>query len=74
MTRIPQKPSSKGLPPSEVNTLDNLVRPEREPLEGLNFKINPAFKREFKTYAAAHGLTMASLLMRGFELVKRERH
>jgi hypothetical protein len=39
----------------------------------LNFKITPAFRKEFKGYAVSHGLTMVELLKEGFELSKANR-
>lgn len=41
--------------------------------ETLNFRISPAFKREFKGYAAGQGMTMVELLKEGFELSKAKR-
>ena len=41
--------------------------------ETLNFRVSPAFKREFKGYAAGQGMTMVELLKEGFELSKTKR-
>jgi hypothetical protein len=41
--------------------------------EPLNFKMSPAFKREFKMAAVAHGLRLNELLAEAFESWKRER-
>jgi hypothetical protein len=41
--------------------------------ETLNFRVESAFKKEFKGYAASHGVTMVELLKEGFELSKRKR-
>jgi hypothetical protein len=41
--------------------------------ETLNFRVSPAFKREFKGYAAGQGMTMVELLKEGFELSKLRR-
>ena len=41
--------------------------------ETLNFRVPPAFKREFKGYAAGQGMTMVELLKEGFELSKTKR-
>lgn len=41
--------------------------------ETLNFRVTPAFKREFKGYAAGQGITMVELLKEGFELSKSKR-
>ena len=39
----------------------------------LNFKVSAAFHKEFKVYAASHGMSMRELLELGFELVKKKR-
>jgi hypothetical protein len=39
----------------------------------LNFKITPAFRKEFKGYAISQGMTMVELLKEGFELTKKNR-
>ena len=38
----------------------------------LNFKVDSAFKRDFKLYAAAHSITQKEVLIRAFELLKRQ--
>ena len=39
----------------------------------MNFKVPPDFRREFKTYAAQHGISMLDLLQEGFRLIKAQR-
>jgi hypothetical protein len=39
----------------------------------LNFKVSAAFKKEFKGYAVAQGISMTDLLKEGFALSKKER-
>jgi hypothetical protein len=44
--------------------------PARSPdagLQPLNFRVSADFRREFKTYAAAHDLKLNELLRRSFE-------
>lgn len=44
--------------------------PSRSPAEEsqpLNFKVSADFRREFKTFAAQHGLKLNELLRRAFE-------
>lgn len=43
------------------------------PLETLNFKVPPTFKKEFKGYAVSQGVTMIELLKEGFRLSKEAR-
>ena len=39
----------------------------------LNFKVSPDFKKEFKGFAVAQGVTMTDLLKEGFALSKQKR-
>jgi hypothetical protein len=71
MAKVPKPRTGKGTPPAPTNTVDNLERPEPTGQAPLNFKVPDDFKREFKTYAAARGISMTKLLMDGFELVKQ---
>lgn len=53
--------------------------PEPPPTEGqgdaggqpLNFRVTDSFRREFKVYAAQHGLKLNELLRRSFEAYRR---
>ena len=47
--------------------------PAATPNEPLNFKMSPAFKREFKMAAVARGLRLNELLVEAFEAWKKER-
>lgn len=40
----------------------------------LNFRVSEEFKREFKGFAASHGLSMTELLKEGYALSKKKRH
>lgn len=39
----------------------------------LNFKVDPDFKKEFKGFAVAQGISMTDLLKEGYVLSKKER-
>lgn len=52
---------------------DFTSRPSVEKLETLNFKVPVDFKKAFKGYAVAQGMTMVDLLREGFELSKARR-
>lgn len=39
----------------------------------LNFKVSPEFKKQFKGFAVAQGISMTDLLKNGFALSKKER-
>lgn len=55
------------------DALDLSSRPSVEKLETLNFKVPVDFKKAFKGYAVAQGMTMVDLLREGFELSKARR-
>jgi hypothetical protein len=44
-----------------------------EKLGTLNFKVSADFKKAFKGYAVAQGMSMVELLREGFELSKSHR-
>ena len=74
MTKIlPPQRTSKGLPPAPVQVVHNLDRAEAGAMKPLNFKVSPEFHREFKAYAAVHGVSMLDLFKEGFALVKQRR-
>lgn len=39
----------------------------------LNFKVDPEFKKEFKGFAVARGMSMTDLLREGYALSKQQR-
>jgi hypothetical protein len=41
-------------------------------LQPLNFRVSAEFRREFKTYAAAHDLKLNELLRRAFESYRKD--
>jgi len=65
--------ASKGEAPPPIAVVHNLKKPQSGDLKPLNFKVDPEFHREFKSYAASHGVSMVDLLREGFELVKKHR-
>ncbi|SEQ44850.1 hypothetical protein SAMN05421693_13221 [Ectothiorhodospira magna] len=69
----PGASTKKGTAPKPTAVVDNLKRPQDGALKPLNFKVSPDFHREFKTYAATHGISMVDLLREGFALVKEHR-
>ncbi len=74
MTKImPPHRTGKGLPPAPAQVVHNLDRAEAGTLKPLNFKVSPEFHREFKAYAAVHGVSMLDILKEGFALVKQRR-
>lgn len=60
-----RKPADQERDASPPSTSDEL--------QTLNFKVPPAFKKAYKGYAVAQGMTMLDLLKEGFELSKARR-
>ncbi|ATN36008.1 hypothetical protein ACO34A_19590 [Rhizobium sp. ACO-34A] len=56
-----------------TKALASANHPSVEKLETLNFKVPVDFKKAFKGYAVAQGMTMVDLLREGFELSKASR-
>lgn len=62
MAKIAKPKGTKGQASQTLSQNGELI--------GLNFKIEPEFRREFKTYAAEHDLSMVDLLKESFALHK----
>lgn len=73
MANVPPKPSRKGPPPPLESTVGNLDKAAPTELTPMNFRVPAEFHREFKVYAAAHGMSMVDLLQEGFRLLKQHR-
>jgi len=67
-TGAPLQTGTKGVPSKESS--HNLE--EDAERVGLNFKVTPAFRRDFKIFAAGHDISMADLLKECFELYKEK--
>lgn len=69
------QPNLAGLVAPKRSAAPTKAIPQRdtveEALQPMNFKVPTEFHREFKTYAATHGLKMNQLLFRAFETLKR---
>ena len=67
-------PTPEPAPPPEAVA----PAPARAAAEGdrndapLNFRVSPAFRREFKTFAAQNDLKLNELLRRAFDAYKRQ--
>jgi len=46
---------------------------DTEKATSLNFKVDPEFKKDFKGFAVAQGISMTDLLKEGFALSKAKR-
>lgn len=60
----------KGTPPKASN--HNLNKPAQNDLVPLNFKVPPEFAKDFKVFAAMHGMKLVDLLKASFDTYKRE--
>jgi hypothetical protein len=69
----PKRQNSKGTPPTPNDAGTSLDLPDTGDLAPLNFKVEPAFRRDFKIYAARLGISMKELLDRCFREYQ-ERH
>jgi hypothetical protein len=69
----PAPKSRKGEPPSMVQTVGNLDKPESATLQTLNLRVPLEFKRDLKVYAAQQGRSMTDLLIEGFGLLRENR-
>lgn len=67
----PPAPPRKGEPPTPTETLGNLDVSLKQELVPLNFKVPEEFRREFKVFAAQHGMDMVEVMQEAFELMKR---
>lgn len=70
-----KKPAKKKkvdrTPPSfEAPTANNLDKPAKGELVGMNLSVEKEFRKEYKTYAVDHDMSMAELLRKSFELYK----
>jgi hypothetical protein len=69
-TISPPKKKTKGAPPPETRASDNLDKESKAEAVGLNFKVPPEFKKEFKGYALDVDMTMSDLLHQCFAFYK----
>ena len=73
MAKVPPRPSGKGAPPEPANIVGNLDKPEALMEATLNFKVNDAFKADFKPIAAQDGKHLYEVLQEAFALYKAAR-
>ncbi len=74
MTDIKKPPRKKKVnrtpPQLEEPTPQNLKKPSKSELVNMNLSVSAEFRREYKTYAADHDMTMTEILQKSFELFK----
>ena len=62
--------SDDAVPPSN-STFEEASRSGNASGAPLNFRVSESFRREFKIFAAQHGLKLNELLRRSFEVYRR---
>lgn len=61
------------MPTRRTEARDETTSTQTEKGMSLNFKVSPEFKKEFKGFAVAQGISMSDLLKDGFALSKKKR-
>jgi len=74
MAKSPRRaPSQQRVPLEPVRKTETAVEESgSNRTTPLNFKVPVEFHREFKSYAAQHGISMVELLREGFRLIKEQ--
>jgi hypothetical protein len=75
----PKKPAanSKGAPPASPtaaeakNTHGFTDKADNAQMVAVNYSVTEEFRREYKLFAAMHGMTMTEVLKESFELIKK---
>lgn len=67
----PLKQRLAAAPPVTMIAPDNLSKPSDE-VQDLNFKVSPAFHRDFKVTATVRGMSMKELLEASFSAWKEK--
>jgi hypothetical protein len=70
--RQPSKPA-KGVSNPPVIALANFAKDESGALTPMSFRVPEEFHREFKIYAAQHGMSMVDLLQESFRWLRDKR-
>ena len=71
------KKTTKGAPPLSPTAADALARTTHTEQPGssakvaMNFQVEDEFRRDLKTFASMHGMSMVAVLKEGFELLKK---
>jgi hypothetical protein len=71
---LPAAAGARGVPKPPARRASPEPAQEKEAnLAPLNFRVAATFKREFKTYAAAHDLKLNELLRLSFDAYRRQK-
>jgi hypothetical protein len=76
-SKPPKKSNRLGTAPtleSATTTVDNnTTKPANSDLVPLNFKVDGEFRRELKSFAAAHDMSMVDVIKESFALFKAQK-
>lgn len=70
------KPKGKGTPPTVTTTpamANNTTKPSTSELIPMNFKVEAEFKKDVRTFAAIHEMSMVDVIKEAFELLKQSK-
>lgn len=77
MAKPSAKKPTKGIPPTTATAApvvgNNTMKPEAGELVPLNFKTDPEFRKEFKSFAVMHDMSMVDLLKESFAFYKQHK-
>ena len=68
------KPKGKGTPPTQIDApamANNTTKPAAGELVTMNFKVDAEFKKDVRTFAAIHEMSMIDVIKESFELLKK---
>lgn len=69
------KPKGKGTPPTSAETspsmANNTTKANAGELVPMNFKVDSEFRKDVRTFAAIHEMSMVDVIKEAFELLKQ---
>jgi len=75
MAKIPSPKNNKktkGTPPKEIISSENLHKPASGQKVALNFLVDTEFRKSLKAYALENDMSMVNLLKKMFEFYKEQ--
>jgi len=72
MAKIRGPKKTKGVPPKETISSENLHKPSNGKKVALNFLVDVEFRKSLKAYALENDMSMIALLKRMFEFYKEQ--
>ena len=78
MAKPTQKPSRLGKAPTSLQSVhtvsNNTSKPGNFEMVPLNFKVDAEFRRDLKSFAVNHDMTMVSVVKEAFTLYKQHKN